>query len=347
MQLAPPMAAPVDEVMAKNWSAVQQSLAVLPDIHGQPFGLAVLIDEQGHFVAHVSSLVYEPLTAKMMDGTVVKLGRIGYDKETRLVLLGAHDWKPNGRKAIPVSQAPQPGKVMLATPNGPVRAQMVSTNRPGVFAPSQRFVPLAEIQLEERDFPLGGALVFDSKAQLAGILGAILAPIQTSPSAAKTVQDGVGASGGAGGGFSFTEASRAANQFGPRGLTVGYALGPKVLERVVSGFTSPSHEVRHPSVGIFFQSLEPGNRIQIIDVTPDGPAALAGIRKGDIVLKANGKPLISPVEFASFLFEQNPGNFIQLLVRRGDNEIAIEIKVAAQDNLVSSVIGSQSCGLFN
>ena len=312
---------PANKAQASAWSRVSPSVAVLPDIAGNPFGLAFLIDSKGYFVAHVSSLVYEPLNATLTDGTRVQLGRIGYDKETQLVLLGAHNWTQTDRPALSLAVSASAGEVMVATAKGPVSGLMTETLRAGVIEPSQRFVPLSEVQMEQKDFPVGGALVIDKNGKLVGILGAVLSPVASRSSRLEAItQSGGQASGGGG-------AAQKAQNYGPLGLTVGYALGPKVINRVVKGFLSESHHVQHPSVGIFYKVDSTGYRVVIDRVTEGGAAAKAGLLAGDIVLALNGKKVSGPEELAVRLFEFDPGDTVVFRVDRNGKTLEKSVDV--------------------
>ncbi len=295
------------------WSSIVDSVAVLPDSAGNPFGLAILIDDEGYFVAHISSLVTEPLNAKMSGGLGIKLNRVGFDKETQLVLLSAEKWE--SQKRMPLRLAPETkiGELMVATAKGPVPAQLTSLSRPGLFLPSMRFVPLAEIQMEAKDVPVGGGIVFDNAGNLVGILGAVLNP---QDSETQEVLQNVRSNSG---------------QFGPAGLTVGYALGPKILSRVVEGFRRPDHQVQHPSVGIFFKEGGPG-QIVVDDIASGSPCENAGVQKGDLVIAANGTPLGNVVDFAALLFELEPGEELILKLYRNGTTVTCKMVVGVQSS---------------
>ncbi|MBL8068097.1 MAG: PDZ domain-containing protein [Armatimonadetes bacterium] len=299
------------------WASVVDALAVLPDINGKPFGVAVLIDDRGYFVAHSSSLVYEPLVAKMSGGAEVKLGRIGYDKETQLVLFGAHNWEPGKRQPVRVAPQVKPGELMVATVKGPVRGMLTSDNRPGLFLPSQRFVPLAEIQFETKDVPVGGAIVFDNSGGLVGILGAILKP--DHPNQGDDFGNPMGGTGG--------NAQPAKNAFGPQGLTVAYALGPKILNRVVEGFKRDDHQVEHPSVGLFFKDGPGPGQVVVDEVTPGSPCALAGVKADDLIMAANDVPVGNSIDLAALLFGLEPGSQLELLIFRAGRRITVSMTV--------------------
>ncbi len=66
-------------------------------------------------------------------------------------------------------------------------------------------------------------------------------------------------------------------------------------------------------------------RIELVDVFKDGPAARAGLRIGDIIIRANNLPLASAEELREYLQSQE-GNFIKLNIRRDGRDLAFEVK---------------------
>jgi hypothetical protein len=314
---------PIGPYQNAAWASVVDSLAVLPDINGNPFGVAVLIDDRGYFVAHASSLVFEPLTAKLSGGVEVKLGRIGYDKETSLVLLGAHNWVAGKRQAVRLAPQTKPGEMMVATVQGAVRGMLTSDDRPGILMPSQRFVPLAEIQFETKDVPMGGAIVFDNSGAMVGILGAILQPDMPQTSAMN-----LAAGGDAG------QTQKVRNGFGPQGLTVAYALGSKILNRVVAGFQRDDHKVEHPSVGLFFRAGDGPGQVVVDEVTPGSPSDLAGLKPGDLIMTANGTPVGNVVDLAALLFGVEPGSELTMRIYRGGKQMEVKMTVGVKGRLL-------------
>lgn len=314
---------PASSYQSAAWSTIQNSIALLPDALGRPQGLAALIGDDGLFITH-ASLVNSPLTsATLNSGENIILSVLAIDKETSLVLLQADNWRRPHRNPVRVVRDVRPGEVMLATVNGPVKAQLTSTERPGLFLPSQRYVPLAEIQMESRDFPVGGALLFNNSGELIGVLGATLSYTVSSRALNPA------------GNFPTTPprpvvANQRDTSFGPQGLTVGYALGPRVLARVVEGFRSPSRAVRHPSVGLFFRAGPLPGQVIVDRTLPLSPADQAGLQPGDQILTANEKPVQGVVDLASLLFNLDPGDKLTLQILRDNQNLTLTMTVATQ-----------------
>jgi two-component system response regulator HydG len=69
---------------------------------------------------------------------------------------------------------------------------------------------------------------------------------------------------------------------------------------------------------------------EILAVTPDGPAARAGIEAGDLVTAVDGVSLSSPPEVAQALDDIEPGDEVVLRTRRGAVEREATIQVASR-----------------
>jgi S1-C subfamily serine protease len=306
--------------MDPAWERVQGYLLRL-DSGGATLGHAVVIDPRGLFLAPKSVVSSATVVGWAGPSNSVALTVAASDETTQLVLLHADNWAPRVSSGVRIMTQVEPGaRLIVATPNGPVRAEFVSGDRIGVVRPSLRYAPLTEIRLESAIGPVGGSPVFTESGALAGVLGATLvsdrsglAPVAGGPmKAAAEADDGP-----------------SVQVYGPQGMTVGYSLSPVVLKRVVHGFLGPERRVKHPSIGVFFKSATEGVALEV--VMPGSPAHQAGLRSGDVVLAANGRLVRTPVEFAKVLFRSEVGDEIRLTVRSGKAEREVVVTVGAQD----------------
>jgi serine protease Do len=64
----------------------------------------------------------------------------------------------------------------------------------------------------------------------------------------------------------------------------------------------------------------------ISDVDPDGPAAAAGIRAGDVILQVNRKAVANSGDAARELGAVQSGRLAQILLWRGDSEVFVTVK---------------------
>ena len=66
-------------------------------------------------------------------------------------------------------------------------------------------------------------------------------------------------------------------------------------------------------------------RVSVTKVVPDAPAALSGLRKGDVILAVDGKLLMSSKGLGQLLKSKRPGQVTNLEVSRGDNKRQLEM----------------------
>lgn len=72
------------------------------------------------------------------------------------------------------------------------------------------------------------------------------------------------------------------------------------------------------------KSLKLKNGVQIDGV--DGPAARAGLQRGDIVLRVGDTDITSAKQFADVTAQLDPQKAVAVLVRRGDNTQFVPVR---------------------
>ena len=92
----------------------------------------------------------------------------------------------------------------------------------------------------------------------------------------------------------------------------------------LAGLTLRTVEHRRPSLG-FFVEHEANGPFVVGQVDPEGLAAMAGLRTGDVILSWNGGEV--PKRADRWLQEQKAGDLLKLRVRREYKEIAIEFRL--------------------
>ena len=78
-------------------------------------------------------------------------------------------------------------------------------------------------------------------------------------------------------------------------------------------------------------SVAPGKagKLAVVEVEPDSPAAKAGLRRGDMLLKANGRAPSNAKELRELLESKPPGDNIKLTVTRGSRRLELAATLAA------------------
>jgi len=317
-----PQQAVSESVLAK----VKSSVAVLYS-EGRPVGSAALIDNRGYFVSHRSTLPTSPIiTAKMGSGQLLALVLRSIDQTTQLVLLEAQAWNSNAYAARPVELSDGKGlagKALIASVGESwLTGQYIAGDRVGIMQPTQRYAPLSEVRFEQPSLRIGGGLLFSDQGKFIGVLSATVAPVESHMRG-----------GGSGGVSSKAESlmhDSAAVNYGPRGLTVAYAVGTEILSRVVDGFKSPEKKVLHPTIGAFFKEASGGGAL-IVSVSPGSSAEAAGLLADDVVTSVNGEEVKDHVEFALMLFRQQIGATVKLGVKRGDKLWRLTLTVSGKE----------------
>jgi S1-C subfamily serine protease len=69
----------------------------------------------------------------------------------------------------------------------------------------------------------------------------------------------------------------------------------------------------------------------VTGVKTNGPAAAAGVRVGDVVLRLNGEPVTAPRQFYRLVVDSPPGSVVRLELLRGGAVEVLEVPVQQLD----------------
>ena len=116
------------------------------------------------------------------------------------------------------------------------------------------------------------------------------------------------------------------------GFAIPTQLATKIMDklirdgRVIRGYIgiggreiTPMHG---PAVGI-----DQIQGIIVNEVTPDGPAAHAGVQVNDVIVSVNNKPALSALETMDQVAEIRPGSVIPVVVMRDDKKLTLQVTV--------------------
>jgi S1-C subfamily serine protease len=126
------------------------------------------------------------------------------------------------------------------------------------------------------------------------------------------------------------------------GLLVAFSLvlfvGAIVGGGIVYGLTQAGDVL--PAVKA--QETDPGYGVVIASVEADGPAAEAGVVRGDILLEMNGEALEHLGDLVSYLDESEPGDEVELTVLHGDDLRTLTATLGDRNG--RAYLGLVSCG---
>lgn len=308
------------------WKRIQPSVVTLTVSPGHE-GVAALIDQSGLFIGHKTVFEGKDFNGDYQ-GRRYHFQLVATDETTQLVLLKADDWPESQGQALSLPKRTSgPGQRLLAVlPNGPTRAELAQTKIEGILKPSRRLFSLNEIQFEAMPQEVGGALLFTLDGDLLGALGATLessqAPSQgalanTTAAQQLSQQQQIGSGNGG---------ARFVSKYGPSDQTTAYTISPDVLQRVIDGFKSPSHEVLFPSIGIFCQDYLAGGAI-IQKMKPESPARKAGLQVGDVIVRIDDSTIKNQMGFARVMNRKDIGQKVHITVLRGQMQQFFDVVV--------------------
>ena len=109
----------------------------------------------------------------------------------------------------------------------------------------------------------------------------------------------------------------------------------------LAGLSLRTVEHRRPALG-FFTEHEPNGPFVVSTVNPEGSAAQAGLRAGDVILNWNGGEV--PRRVDRWLQEQKMGDLLKLRVRREDKETALEFRLSEIKEILYQVVEDSRAG---
>jgi C-terminal processing protease CtpA/Prc len=118
------------------------------------------------------------------------------------------------------------------------------------------------------------------------------------------------------------------------GVVTGLAASGTALEftRVAAekeAMAAPARGARVYVGGIPDYASE-GTGVAISGVSPGSPAEKAGMRGGDVIVRFGGKEIRNIYDYTYALGERKPGEVVELVVKRGGAELALQVTLGAR-----------------
>jgi S1-C subfamily serine protease len=117
---------------------------------------------------------------------------------------------------------------------------------------------------------------------------------------------------------------------GPAGGNVGIGFAvPVVMAHAVMEQLVKFGEVRRGRLGISMTDVVGGEGATVAEVQADSPASRAGLRKADVVVALNGRPVRGAAELRARLGVVPVGDTVELQVQRGGEKRTLKAQVGA------------------
>jgi putative serine protease PepD len=118
---------------------------------------------------------------------------------------------------------------------------------------------------------------------------------------------------------------------GPAGnIGVGFAI-PIDQVKVTADQILRTGEARYPVIGATVNTADTGDTgAKILGVRSPGPAARAGLRKGDVVTAIAGEPVADGIALIVAIRSHRPGETVPFTVHRGGSSMSLRITLGSQ-----------------
>lgn len=124
-------------------------------------------------------------------------------------------------------------------------------------------------------------------------------------------------------------------------LGIGFAIPAKVCQQILNSILKDGRVVRG-WLGISLMPIQQDNILEpkqagvvVADVLPNGPAASAGVKKGDKIIEVNGEAITSASHLINYVALQAPNSTIKIAVVQGEKPLTLDVVVGerkAQNN---------------
>ncbi len=276
----------------------------LEDYFKRPAGpvTGLLLDREGHVLTTNYNVgkKAKDISIVLADGKRVDADLVARDPTDDLALLKTKEPIPEGIEVTPVRWAPpesfETGRFVLAVGRGPDIVELTATL--GIISSSMR----STRRLFQTDAALnygnvGGPLI-DLSGNVVGIAGFV------------------------------------GHRFPQWGLNSGIGFGiradriAEVLPQLKRGEDVPSPTIPFLGVGPERRpGRDRGEGARVGTVVPDSGASAGGIEPGDVIIEWDGTAVQDFTQLRFLIFQKNPGDSVDLVVRRDDKPVKLTVKL--------------------
>jgi S1-C subfamily serine protease len=283
------------------------------------------------------------ITVRFLDGTEIKAKLIAIDPLTDAAVLKIDK---TGLKALEFGNSDQlePGSIVVSIND---MAGMINSASLGIVSGVGRRIGWNGLDLIQISGTIGpgasGGPVLDPSGKVVGMTAAMFAPSPAAfqfnvPSVSITTsngnndstesEDNIRNSDLANMNAKLNEIVRAitiqANEAARITSSSGFAIPINKIKPVIAELKS-GKEIKRSYLGASISQVDG----QIILITePGGPAEKAGVKSGDVLIKADGQVFKQTAEFAGYIVGKRPGDVIAMVLNREGKEIKVKVTLS-------------------
>ena len=110
---------------------------------------------------------------------------------------------------------------------------------------------------------------------------------------------------------------------------VGFAIPSNTVEKIADQLISGG-SVQHAYLGVALEGVNGSAGARIGEVRPGTPAAKAGLKAGDVVVKIDGTSVGSSDRLRSLIDAKRPGDKVKLTVQRGGETVTLDVTLGTR-----------------
>ena len=130
---------------------------------------------------------------------------------------------------------------------------------------------------------------------------------------------------------------------------IGFAMPSNTIADVYNMLISPDHKVTRGSIGIQFQAAQSSavgrmygtstGGVIISEITPNAPAAKAGLQPLDVITTIDGMPIKDGDQLIAVISAKKPGSTVKIGYDRNGKKQVVEVGIADRAKTVADALG--------
>ena len=116
-------------------------------------------------------------------------------------------------------------------------------------------------------------------------------------------------------------------------MGIGFSIPAKICQQILNSILKDGRVVRG-WLGISLLPSQPDDilltdpkGVVVADVLRDGPAATAGLKKGDVIMSVNGEAITTPAHLINYVALQAPVSTVSVVVQRGEENLTLSVVI--------------------